>query len=68
MLTIWTSISLMLVAFLVTMLVYPHVLTFARKHHIVDNPNARKLQRVPVPVMGGTTVFIGFLEGGCHVS
>ena len=61
MLTIWTSISLMLVAFLVTMLVYPHVLSFARKHHIVDNPNARKLQRVPVPVMGGTTVFIGFL-------
>lgn len=61
MLTVGISISLMLVAFVVTMLVYPHVLNFARKHHIVDNPNARKLQRVPVPVMGGTTVFIGFL-------
>lgn len=59
--TIGLSIVLMLVAFVVTMLVYPHVLNFARKHKIVDNPNARKLQRVPVPVMGGTTVFIGFL-------
>ena len=52
---------MMAVAFLVTMLIYPHILNFARKHNIVDNPNARKLQRVPVPVMGGTTVFIGFM-------
>lgn len=51
----------MSVAFVVTTLVYPHVLNFARRHNIVDNPNARKLQRVPVPVMGGTTVFIGVL-------
>lgn len=55
------SISLMLVAFVVTSLVYPYVLSFARKHSIVDNPNTRKLQRVPVPVMGGTTVFIGIV-------
>ncbi len=53
------SIILMVAAFIVTTVVYPHVLNFARKHHIVDNPNARKLQRVPVPVMGGTAVFIG---------
>ena len=59
--TFGLSIILMLVAFVVTMLVYPHVLNFARKHRIVDNPNARKLQRVPVPVMGGATVFVGFL-------
>ena len=51
----------MAVSFVVTMAVYPLVLSFARKHHIVDNPNARKLQRVPVPVMGGTTVFIGLI-------
>ena len=49
------------VAFVVTTLVFPHVLAFARKHNIVDNPNARKLQRVRVPVMGGTTVFIGMM-------
>lgn len=55
------SFVLMAVALVVTTLVYPHVLNFAKRHNIVDNPNARKLQRVPVPVMGGTTVFIGIL-------
>ena len=64
MVSIGIPILLMLVAFLVTMLVYPYVLKFARKHNIVDNPNARKLQRVPVPVMGGTTVFIGLIVSG----
>ena len=61
MISIWIAILLSAIAFAVTMLVYPHVLVFARKHNIVDNPNARKLQRVPVPVMGGMTVYIGFL-------
>ena len=61
MLTLGISLCLMGLAFVVTMLVFPHVLAFARRHGIVDNPNARKLQRVPVPVMGGTTVFIGVI-------
>ncbi len=61
MLTAKISLLLMLVAFLVTTLVYPHVLSLAHRYNIVDNPNARKLQRVPVPVMGGMTVLIGFL-------
>ena len=52
---------LSLLAFAVTMMVYPYVLSFAISHHIVDNPNARKLQRVPVPVMGGTSVYAGVL-------
>ena len=47
-------------ALVVTAVVYPFVLRFAKKHNFVDNPNARKLQRVPVPVLGGTAVFIGF--------
>lgn len=51
---------LMIVAFAVTTLVYPIILSFASKHNIVDNPSARKLQRVPVPKMGGAAVFIGY--------
>lgn len=65
MISLKVSFSLMAVAFLVTNMAYPHVLAFARKHNIVDNPNARKLQRVPVPVMGGTAVYIGFLITTC---
>ena len=61
MMTETLAFMLMAVSFVVTMAVYPLVLSFARKHHIVDNPNARKLQRVPVPVMGGTTVYIGMI-------
>ncbi len=56
-------------AFVVTTLVYPYVLAFARKHKIVDNPNARKLQHEPVPVMGGSAVFIGIMVAvlGCYI-
>lgn len=61
MITYTLAIILAVVSFLVTTLIYPRVLSFARRHKIVDNPNARKLQRVPVPVMGGTSVFIGVL-------
>lgn len=60
MISLGLSFALMAVALVVTSFVYPHILAFARRHNMVDNPNARKLQRVPVPLMGGTTVFIGF--------
>ena len=49
------------VAFVSTWIIYGGVLNFAVKHGIVDNPDARKLQRVPVPVLGGVTVFVGIL-------
>ena len=49
------------VAFVSTWVIYGGVLNFAVKHGIVDNPDARKLQRVPVPVLGGVTVFVGIL-------
>ena len=52
---------LVVTAFVVVLAVYPLVLRFAIRHNIVDNPNARKLQRHPVPVMGGVVVFVGIL-------
>ncbi len=53
-----------LVSLAVSTLLYPVVLRYARKYGIVDNPNARKLQRVPIPVMGGVVVYAGILAGG----
>ena len=53
----------MVVSFIVSLLVFPIVLNYAKKHHIVDNPNARKLQRIPIPVLGGVVVYIGLLAG-----
>ncbi len=51
------------IAMVVSLAVFPRALMFARRHHIVDNPNARKLQRRPVPVFGGIVVFSGILAG-----
>lgn len=41
--------------------VHPCLVRFALKKGIVDNPNARRLNRVPVPVLGGIGVFLGFV-------
>ena len=49
-----------LMACVISFLLYPPVLRFARKKNIVDNPDARKLQREPVPVLGGLVVFVSF--------
>lgn len=57
-----------LVAMAVSALVYPVALGYAKRHNIVDNPNARKLQRVPVPVFGGVVVYSGILAGGLALS
>ena len=60
------NLKLIIMAFLscaVTMVVYPFVLRYARIHQIVDNPDARKLHREPIPVMGGVAVYAGILAG-----
>ena len=48
---------------IVTAVVFPFVLRYAQRHNIVDNPDARKLHRQPVPVMGGVAVYAGILAG-----
>lgn len=54
-----------LIPFVVSMLaaiwIYPKILRIALLKNIVDNPNARKLQRVPIPVLGGVAVMFGIL-------
>ena len=49
-----------LLAYMVSMTVYPATRRFALRHGVLDNPDARKLQRVPVPVLGGVVVFLGY--------
>ena len=48
-------------ALLASIWVFPKVLKIALDKNIVDNPDARKLQRVPVPVLGGMAVVFGIL-------
>lgn len=44
---------------------FPKILRIALIKNIVDNPDARKLQRVPVPVLGGMVVMAGILVALC---
>ena len=52
-----------LIAFACTCWIYPYILKVAKVKNIVDNPDARKLQRVPIPILGGLTVVFGILSG-----
>ena len=41
--------------------IFKKTLRIAIKKNIVDNPDARKIQRIPVPVLGGVAVFFGII-------
>ena len=64
--TVDTIIALLtFVAFFVSWASFYPALRFAQKHDIVDLPNYRKLQRVPVPVLGGIPVALGVFVPLC---
>lgn len=52
-----------LLSFFASWYVFIPVLHMAQLKKMVDNPDARKLQKTPVPVMGGMAVFFGFICG-----
>ncbi len=50
-----------LVSFATAWWIFKYVLRIAVDKNIVDNPDARKLQKEPVPVLGGVAVAFGIL-------
>lgn len=60
-------ISHILIAFFTALIavlwIHPRLVKIAHLKNIVDNPNARKLQQTPVPVLGGVAVFFGIVIG-----
>lgn len=56
-------IILCLIAFTATWLVFKPILKIAKDKHLTDDPNSRKLQKVPIPVLGGLAVFFGVIIG-----
>ena len=52
-----------LMSFLTVRWAYFKILRIAKDKNLVDNPDARKLQKKPIPVMGGIAVFIGVVAG-----
>lgn len=43
--------------------VFYRILKIAKIKHLEDNPDARKLQKTPTPVLGGIAVFFGLIVG-----
>ena len=54
-------IALFALALLSTFWIFKKVLKIALEKNIVDNPDARKIQKVPVPVLGGMAVYWGII-------
>lgn len=54
---------LMLIGFCAAWAIFKPTLKIALSKNIVDNPNARKLQKTPVPILGGVVVFFGIAVG-----
>lgn len=53
----------LLASFLAVHWIFMRILKIAKVKGLVDKPNARKLQKNPVPVLGGIAVFFGVLMG-----
>lgn len=47
-------------ALLISLIGIPPIIWFANKNGIVDKPNSRKVHSKPVPLLGGTVIFIAF--------
>lgn len=59
----YRMIILAVIAFAATWLVFRPLLRISLKGGITDNPEARKLQKIPIPVLGGAAVFFGIMVG-----
>lgn len=49
------------ISFVTVFLLHPYLVKIALLKDIVDKPNARRLNHVPIPVLGGVGVFSGFV-------
>ena len=55
-----------LIALAAAALIHPCIVKIAKMKEIVDNPNARKLHKEPVPILGGVVVYFGiFFSVAC---
>jgi len=61
-LPLWIKIVLSSgVAFLISYLMVPPVKQFAERIDAVDQPDERRVNKIPIPRMGGLAIFVGFM-------
>lgn len=61
--TIIMLVAAAIMAFIAVNWSYFKILKIAKDKNLVDNPDARKLQKAPIPVMGGIASFMGVTVG-----
>lgn len=54
-------LSSLVIALVAVGFMHPHIVRIAKLKQIVDKPNARKLQKEPVAILGGVLVFFGII-------
>jgi UDP-GlcNAc:undecaprenyl-phosphate GlcNAc-1-phosphate transferase len=57
----WPYVVALLVAWLSTDLLIPHVVRLAKHIGKMDEPDARKVHTEPIPRLGGIAIFLGFI-------
>lgn len=57
----WPFVVSLLLAWLLTDLLIPHVVRFAKKIGKMDQPDPRKVHKEPIPRLGGIAIFLGFI-------
>lgn len=62
---VFIMLILFATAMLTSQIIHPYILKISKMKGLVDNPGRRKLQKEPVPVMGGVVVFFGIVVSLC---
>lgn len=61
------QLFLLFVPFLMSVIVvslsHPVFVKLSKRHNALDNPNWRKKHTKPIPLLGGPTIFMGFIAG-----
>lgn len=53
----------LLIAMIVAIMLNPMLVSLSYRKKLTDNPNHRKLQKQPIPILGGMSVFLGTTFG-----
>ena len=59
----WRMLILCLISLISVWIAFRPILRVAKSKNITDCPDHRKLQKVPIPVLGGAAVFFGIVVG-----
>jgi len=57
------TITAVVLALVTALIMTPMAIAIAKKLNIVDNPNARKVHKAPIPRMGGIAIYLAFVVG-----